>query len=45
MRHDAKQPLDHRELRPVMHFMLFRPEQHLKAAFRNATRHAHLFGQ
>src|SRR5215471_259935 len=32
VRHDAKQPLDYCELRPVVHFVLFRAKEHFKAA-------------
>src|SRR6266850_6244600 len=45
VRHDAKQSLDHRELRPVMHLVLFRAKQQFKTALRSATRHAHLLDQ
>src|SRR6266852_1908678 len=45
VRHDAKQALDHRELRPMMHFVFFRPKQHFKAALRSATSHAHVLSQ
>ena len=30
VRHDGKQPLDYCELRPVMHFVLFRAKEHFK---------------
>ena len=43
--HDSKQALDYHELCPVMYFMFFGPEQHLKAIFRDAARHPYLFLQ
>jgi hypothetical protein len=42
--HDAKQPLDDRELRTVMHFVFFGANQHFKASRCSATSHPHLFG-
>src|SRR5258708_6185205 len=45
VRHNAKYSLDHHQLSPVMHFVLFGPDEHLKPVFQSATRHAHVFRQ